>query len=172
MICMLKAHIPMTERCDVQVGSHLFHLYTPINPTCRPIFNLVVRRSVCCMSLACTAVGRRRRRRKAEKTLDTWEWGLLVGCPAAGGGDDFRGGGDGCWTAVSVGAFLVSCMMGKCGKKWSLMYLIQVALPTLKWVYFGTVSRLCERAIQYSLHLLQKNYSNVIDRQQHHVDRS
>lgn len=70
MICMLKAHIPMTERCDVQVGSHLFHLYTPINPTCRPIFNLVVRRSVCCMSLACTAVGRRRRR-KAEKTLDT-----------------------------------------------------------------------------------------------------
>lgn len=52
------------------------------------------------------------------------------------------------------------------------MYLIQVALPTLKWVYFGTVSRLCERAIHYSLHLLQKSCSNVIDRQQHHVDRS
>lgn len=72
MIGMLKAHIPMTERCDVQVCSHLFHLYTPVYPTCGPIFNLVVRWSVGSVSLGRAAVGRGGRV-KAEETLDTRE---------------------------------------------------------------------------------------------------
>lgn len=72
MIGMLKAHIPMTERCDVQVCSHLFHLYTPVNPTCGPILNLVVRWSVGSVSLGRAAVGRGGRV-KAEETLDTRE---------------------------------------------------------------------------------------------------
>lgn len=110
MISMLKTHIAMTEGCNVQVCSHFFHLNASVDPTRRTILNLVVRRSVGCMALRCPAVGRRRRRwRRWKETFDAWEWRLLVGCPTARGGDDFRGGRCSGRRVVPLCVFFPSC---------------------------------------------------------------
>lgn len=51
MVRMFKAHIPMTESSDVQIGSDLLDFNTSVNPTRWPIVHLVVCRTVSSLML-------------------------------------------------------------------------------------------------------------------------
>lgn len=85
MVGMLKAHVPMSQRRDVQVGRHLLDAHAAVYAAGRAVGAFVGGGAVCRLPFL--------RWTEGEQTLDAVQPSPLIWGPPAGGGDDIRGGG-------------------------------------------------------------------------------
>lgn len=86
MICVLVAHVSVAKCRNVQIRCNLLHLHATIDPACRPIIDLVVRRPVRSLLLLDSPLLPSR-----EEPPDPSKCSLLVRCTSFGGADDLRG---------------------------------------------------------------------------------